>query len=177
VIGVGGIGHMAIQLLRALSSVPIVAVDVREEALALALNAGAHAAVSGHGLTADGLRAHTGARGATLVLDCVASDATLALAAGVVAQGGDISYVGRGGGSLPVAPGKLPFECSVTIPTWGTLSELVEIVALARSGEIHTAVEPFTLEDTVEAYRRLRRGEVRGRAVITPGAAPLTREA
>ena len=49
-------------------------------------------------------------RGATLALDCVASDATLVLAARVVAQGGDISLRRATGGTLPVAPGKLPFE-------------------------------------------------------------------
>jgi propanol-preferring alcohol dehydrogenase len=170
VIGVGGIGHMAVQLLRALSAVRVVAVDVREDALELARRAGAHAAVSGRHLTAAELRAETGADGATLVLDCVASDATLALAAGVLAPGGAISYVGRGGGTLPVSLGALPPECSVTIPTWGTLAELVEVVALARAGEIHTEVERYSLDEAVEGYRRLARGEVIGRAVVSPSA-------
>jgi alcohol dehydrogenase, propanol-preferring len=170
VIGVGGIGHMAVQLLRALSAVRIVAVDVREEGLELALRSGAHAALDGRDLTASELRAETGSGGATLVLDCVASDATLALAAGVVATGGAISYIGRGGGTLPVSLGALPPECSVTIPTWGTLAELVEVVALARAGEIHTEIERLTLDDALEGYRRLRRGEVVGRAVVSPSA-------
>jgi propanol-preferring alcohol dehydrogenase len=170
VIGVGGIGHMAVQLLRALSAVRIVAVDLREDSLELARRAGAHAAVPGRDLTAAELRAETGAGGATLVLDCVATDATLALAAGVVAPGGAISYIGRGGGTLPVSLGALPPECSVTIPTWGTLAELVEVVALARAGEVHTEIERHPLDKAVEGYRRLRRGEVIGRAVVSPSA-------
>jgi propanol-preferring alcohol dehydrogenase len=168
VIGVGGIGHMAIQLLRALSSVRVVAVDVREEALELARVAGAHAAMPGAELTPRQLRDETGARGAALVLDCVGSDATLELAAGAVAVGGDVCYVGRAGGLLPVAPGKLPYECTVTIPSWGTLSELLEVVALARSGAIRTEVERLTLAQAGDGYRRLSRGEVRGRAVVVP---------
>ena len=56
------------------------------------------------------------------------------------------------------------------IPSGGTLSELVEVVALARTGAIHTEVERLTLEDTVKAYRRLDRGEVVGRAVAMPDA-------
>ena len=170
VIGAGGIGHMAIQLLRALSEVRVVAVDVRDDALELARRSGAHAALSGRDLTATELRAETGSDGATLVLDCVATDATLALAASVVAPGGAISYVGRGGGTLPVALGALPPECSVTIPTWGTLAELVEVVALARSGAIHIETEQLSLDEAVEGYRRLRRGEVTGRAVVSPAS-------
>lgn len=168
VIGVGGIGHMAVQLLRALSQVRVVAVDVREAALQLARDAGAHAALPAAGLTAKALRDEVGPRGATLVLDCVASDETLRLAAGVVGLGGDIVYVGRGGGALPVRPGDVPFECSVYVPTWGTLSELAEVVALARAGAIHTEVQRFALDDAVEGYRRLARGEVVGRAVVVP---------
>jgi propanol-preferring alcohol dehydrogenase len=171
VIGVGGIGHMAIQLLRALSPVRIVAVDLREDALELARAAGADVAVAAAGITPEQLRAELGTRGAGVVLDCVASNATLALAAGAVSTGGHISYVGRAGGSLAVAPGRLPFECSVTIPSWGTLPELAEVIALARSGAIHAEVQRFTLEQTVEAYRKLKRGEIRGRAVVVPPAA------
>ena len=164
VIGIGGLGHMAVQLLRALSNVRVVAVDVRESARRLALEAGAHAVVAGAGELSE----EAGGRGASLVLDCVATDGTLALAAGVTAPGGAISYVGRGGGSLPVSPASLPFGCSVHIPTWGTLPELAEVVALARAGAVRAETECFTLGQAVDAYRRLRRGEVRGRAVVTP---------
>jgi propanol-preferring alcohol dehydrogenase len=170
VIGVGGIGHMAVQLLRALSEVRVVAVDVRDDALELARRSGAHAALAGRDLSAAELRAETGPGGATLVLDCVATDATLALAASVVAPGGAISYIGRGGGTLPVALGALPPECSVTIPTWGTLAELVEVVALAQSGAIHIEIERLSLDEALDGYRRLRRGEVTGRAVVSPAA-------
>jgi alcohol dehydrogenase, propanol-preferring len=168
VIGVGGIGHMAVQLLRALSEVRVVAVDLREAALGLARDAGAHAVVPAAGLTAKALREEVGGPGATLVLDCVATDETLRLAACIVAPGGDIVYVGRGGGALPVRPGDVPFECSVYVPTWGTIAELVEVVALARAGAIHTEAERLPLDDALDGYRRLQRGEVVGRAVAVP---------
>jgi alcohol dehydrogenase, propanol-preferring len=170
VIGVGGIGHMAVQLLRALSEARVVAVDTREDALELARRSGAHAVLPARDLGVAELRAETGSDGATLVLDCVATNETLALAAGVVAPGGAISYVGRGGGTLPVALGTLPPECTVTIPTWGTLAELVEVVALARSGALHIETELLSLEQAVDGYRRLRRGEVTGRAVVCPAS-------
>ncbi len=168
VIGVGGLGHMAVQLLRALSAVRIVAVDVRSEALELAAAAGADLTLPADGLTATGLRAEIGRRGAALIIDCVASDETLALASGVVGIGGDVCYLGRGGGQLPVAPIRLPFETTVRLPSWGTLPELVEVVALARAGAIKTEVERLALEQVIDAYRRLRSGDIRGRAVAVP---------
>jgi propanol-preferring alcohol dehydrogenase len=168
VIGTGGIGHIAVQLLRRLSEVRVIGVDTRDGGRRLALQAGAHAAVPGREPDAGRLRAELG-RGAALVLDCVAADATLALAADLVAPGGAISIVGRGGGSFAASPASLPLGCSVHIPTWGTLPELVEVVALARAGAISTQTERFTLDQAADAYRRLRRGEVHGRAVVTPG--------
>jgi alcohol dehydrogenase, propanol-preferring len=54
------------------------------------------------------------------------------------------------------------------VPTWGTISELVEVVELARAGAIHAEVERFPLDQAVDAYARLRRGDVVGRAVVTP---------
>ena len=166
VIGVGGLGHLAVQLLRVLSPVRVVAVDLRAEARELALAAGADSAVDAEGLTPAELRERTGAAGASLILDFVASDATLTLAAGAVAVGGEIAYVGRGGGSLPVAPGRLPFECSVSLPSWGSLPELVEVIALAQAGAISVEVERLGLEDALEGYRRLRQGTIRGRGVV-----------
>jgi propanol-preferring alcohol dehydrogenase len=85
-----------------------------------------------------------------------------------VTQGGHLVYLGRGGGTLPVSPAILPFECTVRIPSWGTLPELAEVVALARSGAIRTRVQRFTLDQVPEAYRRLRRAEIAGRAVAIP---------
>lgn len=169
VIGVGGLGHMAVQVLKAITPARIVAVDVRNAALELARAAGAHATLPADGLTADDIRSETDPDGATVVLDFVGNDATLALAAASVAQGGDLTFVGRGGGELRVAPGLIPFETTVRMPTWGTVPELAEVVALAAAGAIHSEAEVYGLDDAVGAYGKLRQGEVLGRAVVVPG--------
>ncbi len=170
VLGVGGLGHMAIQILKAITPARIVAVDVRAGALELARAAGADATLPADGLTAEGVRSETGPDGATAVLDFVGNDTTLALAAGSVAQGGDLTFVGRGGGELRVAPGLIPYESTVRMPTWGTVPELAEVVALAAAGAIHSEAEVYGLDDAVSAYGKLRQGEVLGRAVVVPGA-------
>jgi alcohol dehydrogenase, propanol-preferring len=168
VIGVGGLGHVAVQLLRELSPARIVAIDVRDSARRLALEAGAAAALDGSRLEPLDVRAETGAAGAILVLDFVGSDQTLQTAASVLAPGGRISMVGIGGGTLPMSFGTLPIEWSLRRPSWGTLPELHEVVALARAGALDLEVERIALDDAVGGYRRLRDGDVVGRAVVVP---------
>jgi alcohol dehydrogenase, propanol-preferring len=169
VIGVGGLGHVAVQLLRALSGARIGAVDVRESALALARAAGAEVALrSGDGVAGD-LRGALGAP--ALVVDCVGSDATLALAGELVAPGGHVSIVGMAGGAFPMRRGGVPLETTVVISNWGTRAELAEVVALARAGIVELEVEPVALEAAIHAYGRLERGEVQGRVVAVPEAA------
>ena len=167
VIGVGGLGSIAVQLLRALSPAHIVAVDLREAARALALRYGADAALDAAGLTAADAREALGGS-ATLVLDFVGNDATLALAAGSLEIGGHVALVGLGGGTFPMTFGTVPLEWSLRRPSWGTLPELHEVVALARSGAIEIPVERLSLEDALDGYRRLHDGKVEGRIVVVP---------
>jgi propanol-preferring alcohol dehydrogenase len=171
VIGVGGLGHMAVQILAATTAVRIVAVDVREEALALARDAGAQHAFRSDAHTAERVRAIVGPPpgGADAVFDFVGAPSTLDLARGVVASGGSVLVVGLAGGALPVGFGSLPFEVCVTMPFWGTRAELAEVIALARAGRIAAHVERFRLAEAAVAYEKLRSGSVRGRAVVVPG--------
>ncbi|MEV5712720.1 NAD(P)-dependent alcohol dehydrogenase [Amycolatopsis mediterranei] len=168
VIGAGGLGHVAIQILRATTRATVFAVDVREEALALAHRSGAHRTLlSGPG-TGSVLRRETG--GADAVLDFVGSDPTLALGASVLRPGGTLVIVGSGGGRLTIAkPGPLPQGASVSSPFWGNRRELGEVIALARAGGIRVETELFPLAAAGEAFERVRAGRVRGRAVLLPG--------
>ena len=168
VIGVGGLGHVAVQLLKALSRARIVAVDRRDEALELAAHSGADVALAAARLDVRELRRAAGGRGAALVIDCVGSDDTLALAAGAVAPGGHVSLLGLGGGTFPMRFGDVPLETSVIFSNWGTRAELAEVVALARDGAIAIDVERVPLADVPAAYERLAAGANRGRLVAVP---------
>jgi alcohol dehydrogenase, propanol-preferring len=168
VIGVGGLGHVAVQLLRALSSARVIAVDLRREALELALDAGAgHAVLADDSLDA-ALRRATGSAGAGLVIDCVGSDATLQAAAAAVAPGGHVAIIGMAGGTLPMRRGGIPMETTAVISNWGTRAELAEVVDLARAGVLHIEVERVALDEVPAAYERLESGDVRGRVVAIP---------
>jgi alcohol dehydrogenase, propanol-preferring len=168
VIGAGGLGHMAIQILQALTPATIVAVDQRQEALDLATDVGAHHGVRSGDDAADEIRDITGGDGAELVLDLVGADATLALAAEVVHVLGHLTIVGIGGGTLAVGFFSVPYEAAVATTYWGSVTELMEVIALAERGMIEAHVTTVGLDDAAGVYDRLRNGDVRGRAVIVP---------
>ena len=169
VIGVGGLGHVAVQLLKAVSPARVVAVDIRDEALALATRSGADVALQAGELAAGDLRRAAGGRGAALVVDCVGSDDTLALAAGAVRTGGHVSVIGLAGGTFPMRFRDVPLETSVIFSNWGTRAELAEVVALAREGVIDIEIERVPLAGVPAAYERLAAGAGHGRLVAVPG--------
>jgi propanol-preferring alcohol dehydrogenase len=171
VIGIGGLGHVAVQILRAMSTATVVAVDLDPAKLDLAREVGAHHAVPSDDSAAAAIRDLTGGRGATLVVDCVGAQPTLDLAAAAVAVDGAVTIVGLAGGALPVAFGRIPFEVPVKIPYWGSRSELMEVLDLARGGRLSLHVEQHPMDDALEVYERLREGAVDGRAVLVPEAA------
>ncbi|MER6395455.1 NAD(P)-dependent alcohol dehydrogenase [Kitasatospora sp. NPDC001603] len=168
VIGTGGLGHVAIQLLRAMTAARVVALDVTEEKLALARAVGAHETVLSDASAPAAVRALTGGVGAQVVLDFVGAPPTVASAGAMAAVEGDVTIVGLGGGSLPVGFGTLPYEVSVASPYWGTRSELIEVLDLARAGAVEVHVETYGIDDAPLAYERLHAGLVDGRAVILP---------
>jgi propanol-preferring alcohol dehydrogenase len=141
---------------------------VSAEKLRLARAVGAHETVESGPAAAAAIADLTGGLGAELVVDFVGADATMALAAAAVRRGGDVAIVGLGGGSLRYALGTLPFDAGLTTPYWGSATELMEVLALARAGLITTHTERFPLERVAEAYDRLRDGTLDGRAVVCP---------
>jgi propanol-preferring alcohol dehydrogenase len=168
VIGVGGLGHMGVQILRALSPARIVAVDVTAEKLRLAQEVGADEAVSAGADAAEDIRELTGGKGAELVVDMVGSDDSIALAAAVAKFEAQLTIVGLAGGKFEFAFGALPFEAQLCIPYWGTAVELEECLELARQGRIKAHVERFELDEAPLAYEKMRAGELDGRAVMCP---------
>jgi propanol-preferring alcohol dehydrogenase len=169
VIGAGGLGQMAIQILRALSSATtVVAVDTAADKLETARRMGADEALLSGDEAVKRIKDMTQGQGAQLVLDIVGVDPTLRMAAQVARARGHLTIVGGGGGALPVNFFSPPHECSVASPYWGFIGELMEVVTLAQAGKIQMLVEHFPLERAGEAYQLLREGRIQGRAVITP---------
>ncbi|MGA4541592.1 NAD(P)-dependent alcohol dehydrogenase [Uniformispora flossi] len=168
VIGTGGLGHVGIQLLRAMTAARVIALDVTEDKLALAREVGAHDTVISDADAAKKIKDMTGGLGAEVVLDFVGAPPTVATAGASVRVEGDVTIVGIGGGTLAVGFGALPYEVSVMAPYWGSRSELIEVLDLARAGSVKVHVETYGIDDAPKAYERLHEGKIRGRAVILP---------
>jgi propanol-preferring alcohol dehydrogenase len=168
VIGAGGLGHLAVQILKATTATRVIAVDLRPAALQLVTEAGADATFLADDTAAAAIRDATSGQGADVVLDFVGSDATLALGAAAVRVLGDLTIVGIAGGTLPVSFFAVPYEVSIQTTYWGSRPELVEVLDLAARGLLHPHITTFPLAEAADAYRQLERGELTGRAVIVP---------
>lgn len=168
VIGAGGLGHVAIQILRALTGARVIALDVNDEKLALAKEVGAHEAVLSNDEAPEAIKRLTGGLGAEAVFDFVGAPATGAIAAASVALEGDVQLVGIGGGAVPVGFGVTPYDAAFRAPYWGTRSELIEVFEMARRDQLHVEIETYSLDEAPQAYERLHAGEIRGRAVVLP---------
>ncbi|WP_019546715.1 NAD(P)-dependent alcohol dehydrogenase [Streptomyces sulphureus] len=168
VIGAGGLGHVGIQLLRAMTATRVVALDIAEKKLDLALSVGAHEAFLSDEDAAGKIMELTGGEGAEVVLDFVGAPPTTALAGRCVGIAGDVTVVGIAGGALSVGFGTLPYETTVRSPYWGSRAELAEVLEFARQGTLSIHVERYSLDEAPHAYQRLHDGEVQGRAVVVP---------
>lgn len=170
VIGVGGLGHMAIQLLRVLAPVHIVSADVDDTKLQQAKALGADDIVNNRNAAeaAERIQQISGPRGAGLVLDCIGVQPTVDLGAQLLGRNSVWTIVGLGGGRHEFRHGSTPYGTSMSIPYWGSRVELMEVIAMARDGRIHAETTEFPLTEAVDVYARLKAGGIAGRAVLMP---------
>jgi propanol-preferring alcohol dehydrogenase len=167
VIGVGGLGHLAVQLLQECTPARVVAVDRRPEAADLARAAGADVAVSSLGDLPEVLRdmGHQ----ADAVFDLVVTSETLGAAASILRPGGELVMVGGGGGVLELGRlGRLPFGARASTPFWGTMGELRQVLDLAARGSLDVHAVTYPLDEAARAFTDLAEGKVLGRAVLIP---------
>jgi NAD+-dependent secondary alcohol dehydrogenase Adh1 len=170
VIGAGGLGHLGIQCLGALTPAEVIAVDRNPEALKLAEQCGAHHMVEADGRHVERVRQLTGGAGAEVVLDFVGEGSAVQDALGMLATGGHYYVVGYGG-TLSVPTFQLVLgELEIVGNAVGTADDLAALVRLAMAGQVTVRTTPYPLEATGDAIADLERGRVRGRAILTPAA-------
>lgn len=169
-IGLGGLGHMALQILAATTGARIIALDTDPEKLAFAEAHGADLAIPSDGDAAARILAETGGVGADVVFDFVGVQPTVDLALAVVRGGGAIRFVGLGGGSFTYTAGNsaLPWGVNIERAYGGTRADMRQVVALAQAGKIGVEVVRYGLDDAVQAFDDLHHGRIAGRAVLVP---------
>ena len=168
VIGVGGLGHLAVQILRAMSPAAVIAVDCRADALALATSYGAaHTVLAGDEAAAEVLDLTKGL-GADVVLDIVGSNETLRLALAIARTRAKVVVPGIAGGTVPWHFFAAQSEVELTTSLGGSLYDLHEVIALAADGHLEPNVTTFGFDDIPRAFEALESGTLNGRAVILP---------
>ncbi|MEF8842748.1 MAG: NAD(P)-dependent alcohol dehydrogenase [Haloarculaceae archaeon] len=169
VVGVGGLGHIGLQCVDAMSAARTVAVDLKESALSLAEELGAdHTVNPAEADLAEEVDALTDETGAQQVLDFVGADETTAYAPDVVAAGGDHHVIGYGGHVHEPAQALVNGEFSFRGALVGRYTELQELVALVDQGDVDLHTSRYDLAEINTVAENLEHGEIEGRAVITP---------
>jgi NAD+-dependent secondary alcohol dehydrogenase Adh1 len=164
VIGVGGVGHIALQLLRVLGGGSVIAVDTDERRRKLAAELGADDVLADAG----DVREATNGAGADVVLDFVATDATHAVGLDMLARRGLYSTVGYGGTITIPSVAMVVGETAIGGNLVGSWIDLWELLQLHGKGDITLRTETHPLAAVNDVLDALREGEVTGRAVLVP---------
>lgn len=189
VIGAGGLGHIGIQVLAAISGVRIVVVDRNPDAVALALEVGAHEGIvaDGAGSAASGPDPHgagsaasgpssqvekvlalTDGKGAEAVLDFVGEGGATSEGIAMLREAGNYFVVGYGENINVPTIDVISTEINFIGNLVGSYNDLTELMALAATGQVtlHTVTYPLT--EFQQALDDLDAGRVRGRAILVP---------
>jgi NAD+-dependent secondary alcohol dehydrogenase Adh1 len=168
VIGAGGLGHIGVQVLAALSPAEIVVLDRNPDAVKLALEIGAH-----HGVVADGDHVQevldlTGGHGAEQVVDFVGEGGSTKEGLAMTRRAGDYHIVGYGEDIVVPTIDLISTEKNIIGNLVGSYNDLVELMALAAQGRVRLHTATYALEDFQTAIDDLSAGRVRGRAILVP---------
>jgi NAD+-dependent secondary alcohol dehydrogenase Adh1 len=168
VIGAGGLGHIGIQVLRAMCAARIIVVDISDTSLALAGEHGADHLVKADGGEVEAVLALTGGKGAEAVIDFVGEKGTTKKGLDMTRAAGSYYVVGYGEDIRVPTVDMVITEKNIIGNLVGTWAELTELMALADRGLVELATKHYRLSEANQALRDLHHGKIRGRAVLVP---------
>jgi len=167
-IGAGGLGHIGIQVLKAISAATLVVVDRNADALALATDIGADVTVLADGSQVQQVLDLTGGRGAEAVIDFVGEGGATAQGVAMLRQAGSYYVVGYGENISVPTIDMVSNEINVVGNLVGSYNDLVELMSLAASGRVTLHTTTYALDDYQQAIDDLDAGRIRGRAILVP---------
>ena len=169
-IGAGGLGHIGIQVMKAISGATLVVVDRNREALALAKKLGADHAVLGgddDGFVKEVL-ALTQDKGAEAVIDFVGEGGSTSKGVKMLRRAGNYFVVGYGENidvpTIDIVSTEINFIGNLV----GSYNDLAELMVLAAQGKVVLHTTQYKLDDFQKAIDDLYAGKVRGRAILVP---------
>jgi alcohol dehydrogenase, propanol-preferring len=171
IVGTGGLGLMAIQLAKAVTGANIIAMDLDDQKLDVAKKNGADNTINSK--KEDPVKAImelTNKLGADAVIDFVNASKTVETDIQFLRRRARLVLVGLFGGELKLSLVTMPTRAYKIIGSYtGTLSDMIELVSLARRGVIKPVVSNrFKLDQATEALTMLKDGKILGRGVINP---------
>jgi len=170
-IGAGGLGHIGLQSLLALTPAEVTVVDLVEDALGQAERLGAHHVVQAGGEQVAEVLDLTGGKGAHVVLDFVGEQGTEADGVAMTRDAGSYFVIGYGGHVDIATIDVISREINVIGNLVGSYNDLVELMTLAAQGRVRLSTRVYPLDDAVEALHDLDQGAIPGgRAILVPQA-------
>lgn len=168
VLGIGGLGHFAVQLLKVMTPARVVAVDMVDERLQFARRLGADEGIlTGQDGGVKGVLEATGG-GAEVVMDFVGEKGTPEKALSMLRKGGTYSIIGYGGTVAPTTLDMIFRELKVVGNLVGTYNDLAELMALAHQGKVRITSVEYPLAAANDVLHDLDIGKIVGRAVLKP---------
>ena len=168
VIGAGGLGHIGVQVLRALSAAEMIVVDRSEEALALAKELGAEHTIVADGNQVQAVLELTGGNGAEAVIDFVGEGGAVEDGVAMLRRAGSYYVIGYGGEIRVPTIDVISTEINFVGNLVGTYNDLVELMVLAAQNKVKLHTKTYALSDFASALEDLHHGRVRGRAILVP---------
>jgi NAD+-dependent secondary alcohol dehydrogenase Adh1 len=168
IIGAGGLGHIGIQVMVALSPAELIVVDRNPDALKLAQSIGADHTVHADGGHVEEVLSLTGVAGAEVVIDFVGEGGSTAEGLAMTRRAGDYLVVGYGENIDVPTIDLISSEINILGNLVGSYNDLVELMALAAQQKVSLHTQRYALEDFQTAIDDLSAGRVRGRAILVP---------
>ena len=167
-IGAGGLGHIGVQVMKAISAATLIVVDRNPDALALAEEIGADRTVVADGGHVEKILELTGGKGAEAVIDFVGEGGATAEGVAMLRRAGNYYVVGYGENISVPTIDIVSTEINIIGNLVGSYNDLVELMALAAQGKVKLHTSTYALDDFQSAIDDLDHGRVRGRAILVP---------
>ncbi|MGH3623438.1 MAG: NAD(P)-dependent alcohol dehydrogenase [Sciscionella sp.] len=168
VIGAGGLGHIGVQCLVAMTAAEIIVLDRSRDALALADSYGAQHTVLADGRHLDAVADITGGEGAHVVLDFVGEKGTEAEGVRMLRRAGSYYVIGYGGHVDIPTIDIISSEINVIGNLVGSYNDLDELMTLAAQGKVTLHTRTYPLEAVNDAMDDLDNGRLLGRGILVP---------
>jgi NAD+-dependent secondary alcohol dehydrogenase Adh1 len=167
-IGAGGLGHIGIQALKALTPAEIIVVDRSEAALELAKSIGADYGVLADGGQVEQVLELTDGNGAEVVIDFVGEQGAERAGVGMLRRAGSYFVIGYGGAINVPTIDIISTEINFVGNLVGTFNDLDELMTLAAQGKVKLHTQTYPLDAVNDAMDDLDGGRLRGRGILVP---------